>query len=424
MWYFVYNWYYIVFFLEDSDNIRYSFKIDNLKPISKYLYGFFGPGLKSIEKFNDGVLYCANLKDYLNTSVIMILLFIVFYTLVQNNFQTAILKDFFSAMNGKTTPSVLSLFNICVVLWYSSGWFFGDLSKGNWEASKLFVDAYPGGVWSIAFACVMFVLAFLGYFLWIMNVNIPLGMVLLSGYLVLYTFFGVFFYEGFSGFSIFTGISDSITPISPDLTAEACKPDPSFLTIDWFRYKATQLVEFIKNLLSFLSVSMFEILILLMLLGGIGIYRKEWNSAIASKVGVGPFTPNNLSGVFKNLFAWLILINIIIIVIMVIFLVKKYKMLTDLDIGDGSDVASKDQTMRSRMATQGSLKSNGPAISKRAKNRIIAQKQADKGKPTSGSQKQADKGRRRKEGKGRKKKEGRKKVKKKEKKRRRKEGEE
>tara|TARA_E500000178_G_C16901463_1_gene698292 strand:- start:24 stop:1103 length:1080 start_codon:yes stop_codon:yes gene_type:complete len=264
---------------------------------------------------------------------------------------------------------------MCVVLWYSFSWFFGDMSKGNFEAGKLFVDAYPGGVWSIAFACVMFVLAFLGYFLWIMSVNIPMGVVMITGYLVLYTFFGVLFYEGFNFVNIFTGISDSVTPISPDLTAEACKPDPEFLTFDWFQYKIQQLVEFIKNLMSFASVSMFEILIILLLLGGIGVYRKNWTSATSSKVGMGPYTANNLSGVFKNLFAWLILINLMIIIIMVIFLVKKYKLLTDLNVGDGSDLAAKDQTMRSRMASNNSsFKSSGPAVSMRAKNRIQAQK--------------------------------------------------
>ena len=377
VWYFVYNWYYIIFFLEDGDNIRYKFDVNYLKTISKYLYGFFGPGLKPIEKFNQGVLYCANLKKYLNTSVIMILLFIIFYTLVQNNFQTALLKDFFSAMNGKSTPSLLSLFTMCVVLWYSFSWFFGDMSKGNFEASKLFVDAYPGGVWSIAFACVMFVLAFLGYFLWIMSVNIPMGVVMLTGYLVLYTFFGVMFYEGLNFANIFTGISDSVSPISPDLTAEACKPDPAFLSFEWFQYKIQQFVDFIKKLLGFASVSMFEILIILLLLGGIGVYRKNWTSATSGKVGIGTYTATNLGAVFKNLFAWLIVINLMIIIIMVIFLVKKYKLLTDLDTGDGSDLAAKDQTMRSRMASNNSsFKSSGPAVSMRAKNRIQAQKQA------------------------------------------------
>ena len=64
VWYFVYNWYYIIFFLEDSDNVRYTFKVEKLKNISKYLYGFFGPGLKPIEKFNAAVISCQNLKKY------------------------------------------------------------------------------------------------------------------------------------------------------------------------------------------------------------------------------------------------------------------------------------------------------------------------------------------------------------------------
>ena len=377
VWYFVYNWYYIIFFLEDSDNIRYSFKIGNLKAISTYLYGFFGPGLKPIEIFNSMVVYCQNLKKYANTSVIMIIMFLVFFILVQNDFQTSLLKDFFGALSGKPTPSILSLFNMGVVLWFSFSWFFGKLSHGNFDATKLFVDAYPGGVWSIAFACVMFVLAFLGYFLWIMNVNMPMGMTLLSGYLVLYTFFGVFFYEGFNCFNIFTGISDSITPISPDLTAEACKPDPQFLSLDWFYNIMIQFVNFLKSIASFASASMFEILILLTLLGGISIYRKEWSTASVGKVGIGAFSSTNLSSVFKHLFAWLILINVVLIIIMLIFLVKKYKMLTDLDVGDGSDLAAKDQTLRSRMASKNSsFKSDGPAISSRAQNRIQAQRAA------------------------------------------------
>ena len=30
---------------------------------SKYLYGFFGPGLKSIEVFNNMILYCKKLQN-------------------------------------------------------------------------------------------------------------------------------------------------------------------------------------------------------------------------------------------------------------------------------------------------------------------------------------------------------------------------
>ena len=211
-----------------------------------------------------------------------------------------------------------------------------------------------------------------------MNVNIPMGMTLLSGYLVLYTFFGVFFYEGFNCFNIFTGISDSITPISPDITAEACKPDPAFLSFDWFYYKIVQFVDFLKSLASFASASMFEIIILLTLLGGISVYRKEWTGASLSKIGVGAFSASNLSSVFKHLFAWLILINVILIIIMVIFMVKKYKMLTDLNIEGKNDLSSNDQTLRSRMAGNNpSFKSDGPAVSMRAQNRIKAQRASE-----------------------------------------------
>ena len=385
VWYFVYNWYYIIFFLDDNDNMRYSFKFGDLKKTSKYLYGFFGPGLKSIEVFNNMILYCKKLQNneyfFVPSSIIMIMMFFVFFVLVQLDFQTSLLKDFFGALKGKPTPSILSLFNICVVTWFSGSWFFGKLTNGDWQAGKLFTDAYPGGIWSIAFACVIFVLAFLGYFLWIMLVNIPIGMTLLTSYLVLYTFLGVFFYEGFNCFNIMTGISDSITPISPDLTTEACKPDAQFLSFDWFYYKMIDFFNFLKSMVNFASASMFEIIILLTLLGGISVYRKEWTGATIGKVGFGPGSLNNLSSVFKHLFAWLILINVILIIIMIIFMVKKYKVLTDLEIGDGDDLAAKDQTIRSRMAAKNSsFKSDGPALNMRAQNRINAQRGTDEGR--------------------------------------------
>ena len=194
VWYFVFNWYYIIFFLEEEDNVRYKFQFTkSLMKASKWIYGFFGVGIKPFELFNQLLLKLSVLKDYCYTSVLMILLFFVFHQLVQNNFQISLLKDFFNALSGKAGSSLISLFCMIVVLYHSCEWFFGsqfDKGKptGFIEMTKLVIDGASGGVWTGAFSAVCFVVALLGYFMWTMSVSVPMSTVLISGYLVLYTF--------------------------------------------------------------------------------------------------------------------------------------------------------------------------------------------------------------------------------------------
>ena len=52
VWYFVYNWYYIIFFIEKEDNILYQFDTNKLKSYNTYLYGAFGPACRVLESFN------------------------------------------------------------------------------------------------------------------------------------------------------------------------------------------------------------------------------------------------------------------------------------------------------------------------------------------------------------------------------------
>ena len=369
VWYFVYNWYYIIFFLEEEDNVRYKLEFGDLRKVSKYFYGFFGPALKPIELFNKGILSLAILKKYLYTSVIMIIMFFVFYGLVENNFQTGLLRDFFGALNGSSSmdavknPSFLSLFNIIVILYFSSSWFFGNMDDGNLEMSKVLVDGMGGGVWTLFFSIVMFVLAFIGYYMWIMAVNVPMGMVMLTGYMVLYTFMGVLFYEGFNMFHMYAGISESLESIPPDLTPEACKPKSPFLSFMWFKETFQWIFDIMGKLVNFFSTNMFEVIILLSLIGGVGVYRKEWSGATEGKVGTGVFQATNLSSVFKNLFAWLILINVLLIIFFSMFLYNKWKLLNNVSTSMKTDSSMLNQTSRSRMSSARGDNS-APVISK------------------------------------------------------------
>ena len=356
VWYFVFNWYYVIFFLEESDNIRWKFKFTGyLKRISKWIYGLFGVGLKPLELFNEIVLSFAKAKDYLYTSVIMILMFLVFYVLVQNNFQMALLKDFFNAMAGRAGVSMVSLFSMMVVIYFSCEWFFGSLvdegkTTGFIQMGRLIEDGMKGGsVFVLFFNIVCFVLAFLGYFMWTFSVSVPMSVSLITGYLVLYTFFGVFFYEGFNCFNIFIGITDSLDSIPPDLTPEACQPSSPFLSLRWFYETAVYIVEMLGRFANFASVNMFEFIIILTLIGGLGVYRNEWTSATAGKSGGTIFQSQNLSDVFKNLFVWLILINIGIIIFMSSRLLKKWNLQFSSIDDMSQDFSKQMQTSRSRL---------------------------------------------------------------------------
>jgi len=364
VWYFVYNWYYIIFFLEDEDKVRYTFNVDKIQHYNKYLYGAIGPGFRVIEWFNWAILSFSNLKKYLPNALLMFGMFIVFYTLVEMNFQTSLLQDFFNTMRGKFSVSVLSIIVTVIVVIHSVSFFFGSEANGGIHMTNMVSKQQT--IASVCFFLVLFVLAVIGYSMWTVAVNIPLGMLSITTYLVIYSFFGVMFYEGFNFMNIITGITDSIDTIVPDLTAEACKPDAPMFSVDWIKHKFVQLWDFISGIINFSTINMFEILIILNLLGGIGIYKSQWASSVEGKIGMDLSSPTSVASTFKRLFFWLIIINVLIIIIMGIFLYRKYKLISELSTGaDGvSDMGKMDETMRSRMQS-----ASNPNAEKRMRDR-------------------------------------------------------
>ena len=369
VWYFVYNWYYIIFFLEEEDKVRYTFNVDKLQQYNKYLYGAFGPGFRVIEWVNWAIVlvpskFTKDYKKYIPNALIMFCMFILFYILVEVNFQTSLLQDFFNAMRGQFSVSILSIITTTIVIIHSIGFFFGSEANGGINMASMV--SKQNNFWAICFFLVLLILAMIGYTMWTIAVNVPVGILSTTLYLVIYSFLGVIFYEGFNFTNVITGISDSIDTIVPDLMAEACKPDPPMFSFEWIKHKLSQLLNFIYGIINFSTINMFEILIILNLLGGIGIYNSQWESSSEGKIGMDLSSPTGVASTFKRLFFWLIIINVLIIIIMGIFLYRKYKLISELSTGgDGvSDMGKMNETMRSRMQS-----ASNPNAEKHMRNR-------------------------------------------------------
>jgi len=377
VWYFVYNWYYIIFFIEKEDGILYEFDTNQLKSYNTYLYGAFGPACRVLESFNWTILKLGVLKKYIPTPIIMIIMFFVFYILVSNNFQSSILINLFNAMRGKFSMSILSLISIFIVTRYSIGWFFGSQTKGDIEMATMVSKQQT--IFSICFFLVLFCVSLLCYTMWTITVNIPLAMFFISAYLSLYTFFGVLFYEGVNAGMIITGITNSIDIIEPDLTVDGCAPqDVRMGTWVWWKGLIPRFINLLKGIVNFASINMFEILIFLMLLGGIGLYKKEWNTAIEGKVGLGNndgglMSPDGLKNMFKQLFVWLVIINILLIFILGKFLYDKYILMSEMGQTTGKKGKSieADQTTRSLIASRNpTMHSSETKLNRRALDRM------------------------------------------------------
>jgi hypothetical protein len=377
VWYFVYNWYYIIFFLEEEDKILYEFDGNKLKDYNTYLYGAFGPAYRVVETFNWSILKCGSLKKYIPSPIIIILMFFIFFILVSGDFHGSLISNFFNAMRGKYNTSILSLLTIFIVGRYSVGWFFGSEERGDIEMASMVSKQQT--IFSICFFLVLFFISMLMYVMWTVAVNIPLGIFFISTYLTLYTFFGVVFYEGFNAGMVITGITNSIDTLEPDLDGEMCSVENMrFGSYAWFKALPMRIINFFKGVVNYASLNMFEILILLMLLGGIGLYKKEWSSAIKGKVGMGNnegglLAPNGISNIFKQLFVWLVIINILLIIILCMFLYQKYLVMRELTQPVKEGVGEYDDTLttRSVIASQNASTSHeAPKTSMKAVERL------------------------------------------------------
>jgi len=330
VWMFVYNWYYVFFYLEPQDGIRHTFNPQALQDYSEFLYGAFGPSAKVVEKFNAGLIWMSDYVKYPHipfttikgttpNALIYIILFCIFTILVSSDFQSTLIIDFFNALRHTSGVSVLYLLVLIGISIFGAKYFFFDSGS-----EKMLYLPYFMGI------PLYFIVLYM-YVIWTSQVSVPLGMIFICGYLVMNCFFSVFYYEGFNAMNIFTGISNNIAPIGPDLNAGDVCID--YESPSWYMYlRSYPLViwHYSKIIINYMTAYMFEFIVILLLLSGIGTYSATLQSAIQGKVGMGAFNPSSIKQAFKQLFTWLILINIIIIILIVMFAVKKYRQIQSL----------------------------------------------------------------------------------------------
>lgn len=317
VWIFVYNWYFVAFYLKDSDNIRYTFNADNLLNYSTILYGMFGPACRVLEKFNGAIITIAKyIQKYIPNNLIYIGLFFIFLILASANLQYVILVDFINAWNHRYGTSVVSVLSIAICAYYGIRYYFIDSGMGN-----LLTFQYPSYIgWPL------FIILLFFYTAWTIAVNIPLGIFFVFGYLVLYSFFGVLFYQGTETLQTFTGISQNIASLGPDLKWEdSCSHSPGwgkFLEFNTYKHYATKFADW-------MTAYMFEIVIILMLLGGIGLYLNKFQSSISGKFSASAMSGTSIKQAFTYLFTWLIMINVLIIALLITFAIQKYRYIVD-----------------------------------------------------------------------------------------------
>lgn len=387
VWFFVYNWYYIVFFIQEEDDVRYKFNTREMKIMNPLLFGAFGPALRVIELFNSSIMKIGNyIQNELKipNAVILFVLFWVFFILVNMNFQMIILVNFFNSISGQYTFTLITLLAIIIVFWTCAKWFWGpekqqkrntetgqwegtDVPTGNMDMFKL-VQGTDGSFIRLAFWIMVTLFLFLFYVFWNVAVNIPLALFLVTSYLVVYTFFGVFFYEGTEAFYIYSGITDSVNIEKTELEQEYCKPEndrwwtPAF----WFGGSALKVLqEYSTKFINRTVLNMFEIFMILILLGGIGKYNKEWIKSLEGKIQLNPFQQGGMTQTFESLFFWLILINVLIIIIISMLLYNKFRITEEASRGatNISKDTKLDLTSRSRLAGERpGMKSSQPKM--------------------------------------------------------------
>lgn len=363
VWFFVYNWYYVVFFLDDEDDVRYNFDSTRLKVDRPLVYGFIGPAIRTVELFNKGIIGFGNfIKKYIQppNALVVFVLFWVFFILVNANFQTEILINFFNAISGQFSFTLIGFITMAIVISVATIWYWGNDKKMIWKEDpktkkpiwamkesniptghqamfKLFMSSDGNQNYSFV-SIVPLLLSLFGFMFYIMyqvSVNIPIGLLLISTYLFIYTFFGVFFYEGLNASKVYTGITESISVDDPDLTQKYCKPENVrlFSYVWWTKSLPAMISEYTFRFINKIVTSMFEILIILILLGGIGKYSSEWSSSIEGKVQLSPLEPGGMKQTLKQLFLWLIIINVLIIVLISMWLYRKFTILDEISEG-------------------------------------------------------------------------------------------
>jgi len=301
-WVFLYNWYYLMFFLKPEQ--QFKLKLNNLYEKHSMVYAAFGPSLRAVENIDWFILEFLPRIRYVipSNGILFFIMAIIFISLVQKGKQWTIMNDFFNAINKSYTTSGLSALVISCIVIYGLGFAGYFASLFNFALLKTW---YTALLWMIITVI---------YLLCIITLGVPIGMLAVCGFFFFYSFFAIIMYNGFSIGPVLSAISEQITNIS------SVNFDTS--NMSWTQWAYTTLQKFVKYFFHF----MFEIFILYALVNGLINYIKGYSVPLEEKAtlqnafsSAGAFKET-----FRNLYTWLIIINVLLIVLIGFIIKVKY----------------------------------------------------------------------------------------------------
>jgi len=393
IWIFLYNWFFVMFFLEPEERyITKYLQVDSSLIFNRnageykkemnaakqrndpvwaikfiptdytLLYGLIGPSIRvteQVDRFITGFIGTGiqnwkynssnprvNGKQIIPQYVLFFLMAFITIILVSANVPEAIMQDFFNSFSFSTVgTSLVSVFSFIIV--FSYGVVYGVKTCVSMFGGL----AMMGGVYTAAFALLLSLiyLVFYGYYLF--SFCVPLGVIILTTYFFIYTFLALVLYHGVNIGPAIRGISKSVFKMTDILDAEeidTCK-DPNALrwtfrttifSLNWWMGRPYAVVRWIYKMMLYSFAFLFEIIMILMLLGGIAVYRQNYptvhfqKASTLSSRGIGNAIANDVGnftrGIGKQLFTWLIAINVILIILFIISMRWKYRSITGL----------------------------------------------------------------------------------------------
>lgn len=301
-WVFLYNWYYLMFFLKPEQ--QFKMNLNNLYKNHSMVYAAFGPSLRAVENIDWFILEILPRIRYFipSNGILFFIMAIIFITLVQKGKQWTIMNDFFNAINKSYTTSGLSALVISCIVIYGLAFAGYFAALFNFALLKTW---YTALLWMIITVI---------YLLCIITLGVPIGMLAVCGYFFFYSFFGIIMYNGFAIGPVLSAISEQITNIS------SVNFDTS--NMSWTQWAYTMLQKFSKYFFHF----MFEIFILYILVNGLINYIKGYNVPLTETATVqNAFSSTGaFKEAFRRLYTWLIIINVLLIVLIGVIMKFKY----------------------------------------------------------------------------------------------------
>lgn len=323
IWVFAMNWYFVTFFVKENE--RYAFDPSHLKNFSITLYALFGPSYRALNCFNWALVEVPSMLRYsLSKMFIFFILVFFFFALVNANFHTTILTDFFNSMEGRYSTSVFCVISIIIVILYAL-WFVA--AESGWHEWMNVFRNIPG---TVAYFFIVLL-----YLIVVAVMGIPLAMFFVSAFFVMYSFLGVFVYRGSDTLNTFVRLSEDISNLS-EVVEDEYDSKLGTKPFDILKLHVYAWNGFYRALRVMYGYG-FELILIFILLAGISKYRNAFHDVLASKVKANQVLARNgpLSAAFKNLFTWLLIFNILLIIVIGIWMVRKWNTIQMLKCSTG-----------------------------------------------------------------------------------------